>query len=74
MIRRDGDKLYGPDEMCFARCADGELTAEDTALLEMDRHALHAHRLDLRHPMTDLPLSVIAPLPRDMTDFLASLL
>jgi 23S rRNA pseudouridine1911/1915/1917 synthase len=68
-----GDKLYGPDETLFARAADDELTAADAARLEMPRHALHARRLVLPHPITGAPLSVEAPLPRDMADFWASL-
>lgn len=64
-----GDKLYGPDESCFARGADGELTAEDHAMLELPRHALHAARLSLTHPMTGEPLVVEAPLPEDLRVF-----
>jgi 23S rRNA pseudouridine1911/1915/1917 synthase len=64
-----GDKLYGPDERAFARCADGELTAADVAMLEMPRHALHAARLALPHPMTGAPLEIEAPLPDDMRAF-----
>jgi 23S rRNA pseudouridine1911/1915/1917 synthase len=68
-----GDKLYGPDERAFARAADGELTADDVARLELPRHALHAARLSLAHPITGAPLVVEAPLPDDMADFWASL-
>ncbi len=68
-----GDKLYGPDERAFARAADGELTEEDIARLELPRHALHAARLSLPHPITGAPLVVEAPLPADMADFWASL-
>lgn len=68
-----GDKLYGPDERAFARAADGELTEDDEAMLEMPRHALHAARLAMPHPITGAPLAVEAPLPRDMSDFWASL-
>jgi 23S rRNA pseudouridine1911/1915/1917 synthase len=64
-----GDKLYGPDETCFARGADGELTEEDHALLELPRHALHAARLALKHPMTGAPLTIEAPLPNDLHSF-----
>jgi 23S rRNA pseudouridine1911/1915/1917 synthase len=64
-----GDKLYGPDERAFARSADGQLTEEDVVLLEMPRHALHAARLALPHPMTGRPLEVQAPVPPDMSDF-----
>ena len=64
-----GDKLYGPDETCFARGADGELTEDDLRLLELPRHALHAARLALTHPMTRAPLSIEAPLPDDLHAF-----
>lgn len=68
-----GDKLYGPDETCFARGADGELTEEDLALLELPRHALHAARLALGHPVTGAPLEIEAPLPHDLSTFWDSL-
>jgi 23S rRNA pseudouridine1911/1915/1917 synthase len=64
-----GDKLYGPDETCFARGADGELTEEDHAILELPRHALHAARLELDHPMTGKRLVVEAPFPKDLQEF-----
>jgi 23S rRNA pseudouridine1911/1915/1917 synthase len=64
-----GDKLYGPDDMCFARGADGELTEEDLVMLELPRHALHAARLALDHPMTGAPLIMEAPLPPDLQAF-----
>jgi 23S rRNA pseudouridine1911/1915/1917 synthase len=68
-----GDKLYGPDDRAFARSADGELTAEDEAWLELPRHALHAARLALAHPITGQPLAVEAPLPPDLEAFWESL-
>jgi 23S rRNA pseudouridine1911/1915/1917 synthase len=68
-----GDKLYGPDESCFARAADGELTDEDLRLLELPRHALHAARLSLTHPMEGGPLTIEAPLPPDLEAFWAEL-
>jgi 23S rRNA pseudouridine1911/1915/1917 synthase len=64
-----GDKLYGPDEGCFPRGADGELTADDLELLELPRHALHARRLALAHPVTGERLDVEAPLPADLAEF-----
>ena len=64
-----GDKLYGPDETCFARGADGELTTEDFVRLELPRHALHAARLALPHPITRQPLVVEAPFPSDLAEF-----
>jgi 23S rRNA pseudouridine1911/1915/1917 synthase len=64
-----GDKLYGPDERLFARGADGELTAADETLLELPRHALHAARLALPHPVTGHPLEIEAPLADDLAAF-----
>jgi 23S rRNA pseudouridine1911/1915/1917 synthase len=67
-----GDKLYGPDERMLARAADGELSAEDLALLELPRHALHAHRYAFVHPLTRVRLELISPLAPDLTAFWAS--
>lgn len=64
-----GDKLYGADERLLARAADGELTAEDLTLLEMPRHALHAHRYRLRHAVSGQQLELCAPLPQDLGEF-----
>jgi len=69
-----GDKLYGPDETAFARGADGQLTPGDLTRLELPRHALHAARLALPHPMTGAPLALEAPMPSDIADFWQSLL
>jgi 23S rRNA pseudouridine1911/1915/1917 synthase len=64
-----GDKLYGPDDRLLARAADGELTAADHTLLELPRHALHAHRYSLEHAVTRQPLELVAPLPADLRAF-----
>lgn len=64
-----GDKLYGPDERMLARAADGELSAEDIALLELPRHALHAHRYRLQHAVTNEILELSSPLPADLAAF-----
>jgi 23S rRNA pseudouridine1911/1915/1917 synthase len=64
-----GDKLYGPDPDLFGRGADGTLTDTDRALLELDRHALHAERLSFDHPITGDRVSIEAPLPSDLRDF-----
>jgi 23S rRNA pseudouridine1911/1915/1917 synthase len=68
-----GDKLYGPDEGTFARAADGQLTGDDLVRLEMPRHALHAARMSLPHPITGTPLIIEAPLAADIAEFWASL-
>ena len=64
-----GDKLYGPDERLLARSADGELTDEDRELLVLPRHALHAHRYTLTHPLTGAALDLVSPLPADLQAF-----
>jgi 23S rRNA pseudouridine1911/1915/1917 synthase len=51
-----GDQLYGGK----------------SANLSIPRHALHAHRLELQHPITGLDLSLQALLPRDIEVFLKS--
>jgi 23S rRNA pseudouridine1911/1915/1917 synthase len=68
-----GDKLYGPDERLLARAADGELTDADRELLELPRHALHAHGYALTHPMTGEPLDLVSPLPPDLEAFWTNL-
>lgn len=68
-----GDKLYGPDERLLARAADGQLSAEDLRLLELPRHALHAHRYAFEHPVTLAPLELTSPLPTDLAAFWAAL-
>ncbi len=65
-----GDKLYGPDDELFARGADGELTDDDLAALELPRHALHAHVLAMAHPLDpSTELRVESPLPADLAAF-----
>jgi 23S rRNA pseudouridine1911/1915/1917 synthase len=68
-----GDKLYGPDEELFARGAAGTLTAADRARLELDRHALHAHELEIDHPSDGRRLRLEAPLWADLAGFWQSL-
>jgi 23S rRNA pseudouridine1911/1915/1917 synthase len=68
-----GDKLYGPDETAFARGADGTITELDLIRLELPRHALHAARLSLAHPITGAPLAFEAPVPPDIATFWDSL-
>jgi len=67
-----GDKLYGPDERLLARAADRELTADDLRLLELPRHALHAHRYQMPHPFTEQVLDVVSPLAADLKNFFDS--
>lgn len=64
-----GDKIYGPDETIFDRFTKGELTEDDHAVLRLPRHALHAWRLELPHPLTRAALRLEAPLPGDLAAF-----
>jgi 23S rRNA pseudouridine1911/1915/1917 synthase len=64
-----GDKLYGPDDRMLARSADRELSDEDRERLELDRHALHAHRYEMRHAVTGAALALSSPLPADLAAF-----
>ena len=61
-----GDKIYGPDEAIFDRFSRRELTDADRARLRLDRHALHAWRLALPHPVTGARVAFEAPLPDDL--------
>ncbi len=49
-----GDKLYGGK----------------SNNLKMARHALHAHRLEFKHPVTGVDLSFCSPVPKDLEIFL----
>jgi len=65
-----GDKLYGPDEELFARGADGTLTEEDLTVLELPRHALHAHELVLPDPRNHAErVTITSQLPGDLARF-----
>jgi 23S rRNA pseudouridine1911/1915/1917 synthase len=69
-----GDKLYRASEQHFIAFCDGGLTPE---LLEafdgLPRQALHAHRLTFPHPVSRTPVTVEAPLPPDLTDYMDGL-
>jgi 23S rRNA pseudouridine1911/1915/1917 synthase len=67
-----GDKMYGPDPGYFDRFSKHCLEEEAWARLRLERHALHAARLDLRHPERGEVLSFSSPLPRDLSDFIAA--
>jgi 23S rRNA pseudouridine1911/1915/1917 synthase len=57
------DRQYGGR----SRITRGELTDSPDATVVLARHALHAYRLQLQHPITREPLDFIAPLPADLT-------
>lgn len=64
-----GDKLYGPlEESAFYAAIEDTLTPEMEETIGHDRHALHAHTLELIHPSTHQLLQLMAPLPKDLLD------
>jgi 23S rRNA pseudouridine1911/1915/1917 synthase len=64
-----GDKIYGGPVEQFLRFCSGEQTDEDRARLRHPRHALHAHKLTLPHPVTRRPMTFEAPLAGDLQRF-----
>ncbi len=64
-----GDKLYGPDEACFTRALEGELTDLDWAQLEHERQALHNFKLSFESPASG-PCEISCSLPADLQQFL----
>ena len=56
-----GDPVYGRPR--YDRVKDAALKKN---LLEFPRQALHAERIAFRHPSTNEPLEIVAPLPDDM--------
>ncbi len=66
-----GDKMCGPDPGYFDRFSKHQLEDEAWAALRLPRHALHAAHLRFEHPIDRRPLTFEAPLPRDLSDFVA---
>ena len=66
-----GDKIYNGDAMVFIRFKDQEATEEDHELMQLPRQALHAAALKLTYPK-DEPMHFIAPLPKDLSDWITA--
>ncbi|HVG94207.1 MAG TPA: RluA family pseudouridine synthase [Planctomycetota bacterium] len=66
------DHLYGDLRPLRRSCADPKVPEARDAIL-LDRLALHAHRLALRHPSTGLPLVLESPVPADLARAFAEL-
>jgi 23S rRNA pseudouridine1911/1915/1917 synthase len=64
-----GDKIYGGEVEQFLRFCRGEQTEADRELLRLPRHALHAWKLVLPHPVTRETLELEAPLAPDLQQF-----
>jgi 23S rRNA pseudouridine1911/1915/1917 synthase len=60
-----GDKIYGPDETCYLDFIETGWTEDLARRLLLDRHALHAHRLEVDGQ------NWMSPLPQDLAQFLA---
>lgn len=66
-----GDKMYGPDPGYFDRFSKHCLEPEAWTRLRLERHALHAARMSLPHPVSGKPLVLASELPEDLATFLA---
>jgi 23S rRNA pseudouridine1911/1915/1917 synthase len=62
-----GDKIYGPDDQCYLRFIETGWTPELAAILWLNRHALHASRLDFK--WKEEPVHVECGLPADLQTF-----
>jgi 23S rRNA pseudouridine1911/1915/1917 synthase len=63
-----GDALYGGSPLLLSRLkTDYRLKPNRTERPLMDRVALHAEELKLRHPMTGVDVVIHSPLPKDLT-------
>ncbi len=67
-----GDKLYAHGEAAFREFCDRGMTAALADLFVLPRHALHAARIAVPHPDTGDTLTVDAPLPADLVEFLSA--
>lgn len=68
-----GDKIYGmPLDLLEERLILPE-SPRVLAHLVLPRHALHAWRLRFPHPRTGEPVSLEAPVPRDVADLIAAM-
>jgi 23S rRNA pseudouridine1911/1915/1917 synthase len=62
-----GDSVYGRPR--HDRVGDAVL---EKKLKEFPRQALHAERIAFRHPASNEPMKIVAPVPPDMTDLIAA--
>jgi len=63
-----GDPVYGRPR--YERVKDAALKK---TLQDFPRQALHAERIAFRHPATHDPLEIVAPVPQDLRNLIASL-
>jgi 23S rRNA pseudouridine1911/1915/1917 synthase len=65
-----GDKLYTHGDEAFAEFCDKGMTLGLAVLFVLPRHALHAARIEIPHPVNGRRLTVESPMPTDMAEFL----
>ncbi len=65
-----GDKMYGGGPIYRSQLEGRFDVAEDPLIT---RQALHAKTIEFRHPRTQEPMKLTAPLPKDFTDTIATL-
>jgi 23S rRNA pseudouridine1911/1915/1917 synthase len=63
-----GDPVYGRPR--YERVRDPVLKKR---LAEFPRQALHAERVGFRHPSTNEPAEIVAPMPPDLADLISSI-
>lgn len=67
-----GDKMYGPDPGFFDRFSKRTLEPEAWVRLRLPRHALHAARVEFKHPLSGKQVSFESPLPEDLAGFVTA--
>jgi 23S rRNA pseudouridine1911/1915/1917 synthase len=66
-----GDKIYGPDPKLYLKFIDEGWTEEHQRVLQFDRHALHAERIEF--PWEGRERRLVVPMPQDMRELAAKL-
>jgi 23S rRNA pseudouridine955/2504/2580 synthase/23S rRNA pseudouridine1911/1915/1917 synthase len=61
-----GDKVYGIDPGMFGRFCTDALSEDDWRRLRVKRQALHASRLEFRHPVDQRAMCLESPLPEEL--------
>jgi 23S rRNA pseudouridine1911/1915/1917 synthase len=64
-----GDRLYGLTDREALSAMNAEMSPELMHRLELPRHALHAHRLRITHPVTREKMEFISELPVELRKF-----
>jgi 23S rRNA pseudouridine1911/1915/1917 synthase len=61
-----GDKIYGPDPGLYLKFIEAGWTEEHQRVLQLNRHALHAERIEF--PWEGVERSFIVPMPEDIQE------